>query len=114
MCNSAAASRIKLVAHLKRNARKHALYLLDEPTTGLHPQDVARLVGALQRLVDRGHTVVVIEHNLEVVRAADRLIDLGPEGGAAGGELLAAGTPGKRYALPQPRSISPVYRAAKL
>ncbi|HVS18060.1 MAG TPA: excinuclease ABC subunit UvrA [Planctomycetota bacterium] len=87
------AQRIKLVAHLQRAARRHTLYLLDEPTTGLHPVDVARLVGALQRLVDQGHTVVVIEHNLDVVRAADRLIDLGPEGGSAGGELLAEGTP---------------------
>ncbi len=87
------AQRIKLVAHLHREARKHALYLLDEPTTGLHPVDVARLVGALQRLVEGGHTVVVIEHNLEVVRAADHLIDLGPEGGEGGGHLVAQGTP---------------------
>jgi excinuclease ABC subunit A len=87
------AQRIKLVAHLKRRAREHALYLLDEPTTGLHPQDVARLVGALQALVDQGHTVVVIEHNLDVMRAADHLIDLGPEGGAQGGLLIASGTP---------------------
>ncbi|MFM7298304.1 MAG: excinuclease ABC subunit UvrA, partial [Planctomycetota bacterium] len=87
------AQRIKLVSQLQKRAREHTVYLLDEPTTGLHPQDIARLVGALQRLVDAGHTAIVIEHNLDVIRAADHVLDLGPGGGDAGGELVAAGTP---------------------
>ena len=87
------AQRVKLAKHLQRVSRKHTLYLLDEPTTGLHQRDVQRLVGGLQRLVDLGHTVLVIEHNLDVVRAADHVIDLGPEGGEEGGHLVAHGTP---------------------
>jgi excinuclease ABC subunit A len=87
------AQRIKLVKHLRKRTREHTLYLLDEPTTGLHPQDVQKLLGALQALVDAGHTVVVIEHDLNVVRAADHVIDLGPGGGAAGGHVVATGTP---------------------
>ena len=87
------AQRIKLVTHLAKRPRGHVLYLLDEPTTGLHMEDVGRLVHALQRLVDMGHSVFVIEHNLELVEAADHVIDIGPDGGSAGGEVLVTGTP---------------------
>jgi excinuclease ABC subunit A len=87
------AQRIKIAAELSVAGQGRSLYVLDEPTTGLHMDDVARLVGALQRLVDRGDSVVVIEHNLEVIAAADYVIDLGPEGGARGGQIVACGTP---------------------
>jgi len=87
------AQRVKLATQLQKRSSRHTLYLLDEPTTGLHQADVLRLTAALQRLVDQGHTVVLIEHMLELIQAADWVVDLGPEGGAAGGELLAAGTP---------------------
>ncbi|MGI5862004.1 MAG: excinuclease ABC subunit UvrA [Myxococcales bacterium] len=87
------AQRMKLAKELGRRGAGRALYLLDEPTTGLHLADTARLLGVLQSLVDAGNSVVVVEHNLEVVKAADWIIDLGPEGGAAGGRLVAQGTP---------------------
>ena len=87
------AQRIKLAAELGRTGPGRTLFVLDEPTTGLHFADVERLVGALHRLVDQGNTLVVVEHNLDVLRAADHLIDLGPEAGAAGGEIVAVGTP---------------------
>jgi excinuclease ABC subunit A len=87
------AQRIKLAKELGRRATGRTLYLLDEPTTGLHPADTARLLGVLQRLVDAGNSVVVVEHNLDVVKTADWVIDLGPEGGTAGGDLLAEGAP---------------------
>ena len=85
--------RVKLAKELGRRTRGQTLYLLDEPTTGMHLEDISRLLVVLQRLVDSGNTVVVVEHNLHVIRAADWIIDLGPEGGSAGGKLIAQGTP---------------------
>jgi len=86
------AQRVKLAAELARKSRDEVLYLLDEPTCGLHPLDIEKLVLVLHRLVDQGHTVVVVEHNLDLIRTADWLVDLGPEGGDAGGELVIEGT----------------------
>ena len=87
------AQRIKLASELSKRATGKTVYILDEPTTGLHFSDVRRLIDVLQRLVDSGNTVIVIEHNLDVIKSANWLIDLGPEGGDAGGEVVAVGTP---------------------
>ena len=87
------AQRIKLAAQLARVDTGKTLYLLDEPTTGLHFHDIKRLLEVLGRLVNRGNTVIVIEHNLDVIKTADYIIDIGPEGGDGGGKIVAAGTP---------------------
>jgi excinuclease ABC subunit A len=87
------AQRIKLARELSKRATGNTLYILDEPTTGLHLDDTRQLVEALNRLVEAGNTVVVIEHNLDVIKQADHIIDLGPGGGASGGKVVASGTP---------------------
>ena len=87
------AQRVKLATELSRRATGRTVYLLDEPTTGLHFADVEKLLQVLHRLVDAGNTVIVIEHNLDVIKTADYIIDLGPEGGARGGRVIAPGTP---------------------
>src|SRR5436309_1760122 len=87
------AQRVKLSKELSRRATGRTLYILDEPTTGLHFHDVKKLLEVLQELVDQGNTVVVIEHNLEVIKTADWIVDLGPEGGDGGGEIVAWGPP---------------------
>ena len=84
---------MKLASELSKVATGKTLYILDEPTTGLHFADIEKLLETLQRLVDAGNTMLVIEHNLDVIKQADWIIDLGPEGGEAGGEIVAVGTP---------------------
>jgi len=87
------AQRVKLASELAKRSTGHTIYLLDEPTTGLHFEDIRRLLTVLSRLVDQGNTVLVIEHNLDVIKTADHIIDLGPNGGDAGGTVVATGTP---------------------
>ena len=92
---------MKLASELHKKANGKNFYILDEPTTGLHTDDIRRLLDVLQRLVDNGNTVLVIEHNLDVIKTADHLIDLGPEGGAGGGQVVAVGTPEAIAAVPE-------------
>ena len=87
------AQRVKLASELQKKATGKTVFILDEPTTGLHSHDVRKLLTVLQRIVDNGDTVLIIEHNLDVIKCADYLIDLGPEGGDGGGTIVATGTP---------------------
>ncbi len=87
------AQRVKLATELQKRSTGRTVYVLDEPTTGLHFEDIRKLLGVLQGLVDKGNTVIVIEHNLDVIKSADWIVDLGPEGGSGGGRVIAEGTP---------------------
>jgi excinuclease ABC subunit A len=113
------AQRVKLATELSKIATGRTLYILDEPTTGLHMFDIEKLLQVLQRLVDAGNTVLVIEHNLDVVKQADWVLDLGPEGGDAGGEIVAQGTPEEIAETPGShtgeylRRVLPVYEAER-
>ena len=84
---------MKLASELFRKATGNTLYMLDEPTTGLHPEDIRVLMGALDKLVDQGNTVMIIEHNLDVLKSMDYIVDMGPDGGLRGGRIIAEGTP---------------------
>ncbi len=106
------AQRVKLAKELSRRSTGQTLYILDEPTTGLHFEDVRKLLEVLQRLVDQGNSVVVIEHNLDVIKVADWIVDLGPEGGVRGGEIVAEGTP--EQVAENPRSFTGQYLAGLL
>ena len=94
------AQRVKLASELSKRATGKTVYILDEPTTGLHTADVHKLIDVLQKLTDGGNTVLVIEHNLDVIKTADYIIDMGPEGGSGGGTVIATGTPEEVAANP--------------
>src|SRR6185503_18506508 len=87
------AQRVKLASELSKRSTGRTIYILDEPTTGLHFEDIRKLLGVLSRLVDQGNTVIVIEHNLDVIKTADWIVDMGPEGGSGGGTVVAQGPP---------------------
>jgi len=106
------AQRVKLASELQKKGTGKTLYILDEPTTGLHFDDIKKLLDVLQRLVDAGNTVIVIEHNLDVIKCADYIIDLGPEGGEKGGYVVATGTP--EEIAKNPNSITGRYLKQKL
>src|SRR6202022_2060353 len=95
------AQRVKLAAELSKVATGRTIYILDEPTTGLHFADIQRLLEVLERLVAAGNSIVVIQHNLDVIKVADRIIDLGPEGGDEGGRVIATGTPEQVAKVPE-------------
>jgi excinuclease ABC subunit A len=95
------AQRVKLSRELSKRSTGSTLYVLDEPSVGLHAADVHKLIEVLHRLVDSGNSVVIIEHNLDIIKVADYLIDLGPEGGDGGGEIVAVGTPEEVCAIPE-------------
>jgi excinuclease ABC subunit A len=106
------AQRVKLSSELAKRSTGKTLYVLDEPTTGLHFQDIQLLLNVLSRLVDRGNTVIVIEHNIDVIKTADYIIDLGPEGGDLGGEVVATGSP--EDVAKNPKSYTGVYLSKEL
>jgi excinuclease ABC subunit A len=111
------AQRIKIAAHLSSSAGERVLYILDEPTTGLHFDDIAKLLAAFRKLLEAGHTLLVIEHNLDVIKVADWIIDLGPEGGEDGGRILAMATPEQVAHVPEShtgRYIREVLSSGKL
>ena len=106
------AQRVKLATELSKRSTGKTIYILDEPTTGLHTDDVAKLIDMLQRLVSSGNTAVVIEHNLDVVKVADYIIDLGPEGGEGGGRIIATGSP--EEVVKNQSSFTGIYLKTKL
>jgi excinuclease ABC subunit A len=95
------AQRVKLATELSKRDTGKTLYILDEPTTGLHFQDIQHLLDVLNKLVDKGNTVLIVEHNLDIIKVADHIIDLGPEGGDKGGQIVAEGPPEKIVTIPQ-------------
>jgi excinuclease ABC subunit A len=95
------AQRVKLASELQKRSTGRTVYILDEPTTGLHFDDIRKLLAVLNGLVDKGNTVIVIEHNLDVIKTSDWIVDMGPEGGAAGGTVIAEGTPEDVAAVPE-------------
>ena len=106
------AQRMKLASELHKRSTGKSLYILDEPTTGLHTEDIAQLLKVLARFVDDGNTVLVIEHNLDVIKTADYIIDMGPEGGVGGGTVVATGTP--EEVAQNPASFTGQYLKMKL